>query len=343
MKGSNTQMLTPVDEKTANRRPAAAASDPASARKRVGGLHFMIATAFCFSVMSLMVKVLGKRLPTAEIVFFRAIVTLAISYAMVRAAGIPARGKRPSLLILRGLAGFGALYCFFYAVTRLPLADVTVIHFTNPVFTAVLAAAFLGEPMGRRELVGLPLCLIGVAFVAQPSFLFGEGARSLDMVAVCVALTAALLSSVAYTTVRKLRDTDELLVIVLYFPLVAAPASLPFVALSHPVWPNRLEWLLLVGVGAITQAGQIFLTKGLHLERAGRATSMSYIQVVFAALWGFLFFRDVPNWLAVAGAALILAGMLLVSRARIEALSAAFAWPVQTGKKIFPRKSPEGR
>jgi drug/metabolite transporter (DMT)-like permease len=285
-----------------------------------GGLHYMVGTAFCFSLMSLMVKVVGKRLPTAEVVFVRSAVTLVIAYAMLKAAGIHVWGNRKLLLALRGLAGFGALFCFFYAVTRLPLADVTVIHFTNPVFTALFAAAFLGERLGRRELVGLPLCLAGVVFVAQPSFLFGEGARNLDMLAVTAALCAAILSSVAYTTVRGLRQTDDPLVVVFYFPLVATPAAVPFM-ITNAVWPTPFEWLLLVGIGVVTQIGQIFLTKGLHRERAGRATSMSYVQVVFAATWGVLFFHEVPNWLSIVGAVLILCGMLVVSRARLGALS----------------------
>jgi drug/metabolite transporter (DMT)-like permease len=302
-----------------------------------GGLHYMVGTAFCFSLMSLMVKIVGRRLPTAEVVFVRSLVTLVISYAMIRAAGIPVWGNRKTLLALRGLAGFGALYCFFYAVTRLPLADVTVIHFTNPVFTALFAAAFLGERLGKRELVGLPLCLAGVLFVAQPSFLFGEGARSLDTLAVAAALGASILSSIAYTAVRGLRATDDPLVVVFYFPLVATPASVPFM-ITKAMWPTPLEWTLLAGVGVVTQMGQVFLTKGLHREKAGRATSMSYIQVVFAATWGLLFFHEVPTPLSIVGAVLILCGMFVVSRARFESVSLAFVWPVQTGRKLFARK-----
>jgi drug/metabolite transporter (DMT)-like permease len=311
-------------------------------KRTPGGLHYMVGTAFCFSLMSLMVKVLGRRLPAAEIVFVRSAVTLVISYLMVRAAGIPVWGNRRTLLVLRGLAGFGALFCFFYAVTRLPLADVTVIHFTNPVFTAVLAAVFLGERMGRRELVGLPLCLVGVAFVAQPSFLFGEGARNLDIHAVAVALAAAMLSSIAYTTVRGLRETDDPLVVVFYFPLVATPAAVPFM-IKEVLWPGPIEWLLLVSVGVVTQIGQLFLTKGLHRERAGRATSIGYVQVLFAATWGLLFFHEIPNSLSILGAVLILCGMLVVSRARFEAVSMAFAWPVQTGRRLFPRRPTPGK
>jgi drug/metabolite transporter (DMT)-like permease len=137
---------------------------------------------------------------------------------------------------------------------------------------------------------------------------------------------------------KKLRESDDPLVIVFYFPLVATPAAVPFM-IGRAVWPTPFEWLLLVGVGVVTQVGQIFLTKGLHREKAGRAMSMSYVQVVFAASWGFLFFRETPNSLTILGAALILGGMLVVSRTPFEAVSMAFAWPVQTGKKMFPKMS----
>jgi drug/metabolite transporter (DMT)-like permease len=195
-------------------------------QKIKGGLHYMLGAAFFFSLMSLLVKIAGQRLPVAEIVFARSAVMLVISCFLVRqlisakkndGTGLSMWGNRKSLLILRGLVGFAALFCFFYAVTKLPLADITVIHFTNPVFTAIFAALFLGESMGRREVAGLALSLVGVALVAQPSFLFGEGARNLDLFAVIVALCAAILSSMAYTTVRKLRETDHHLVVVFYF------------------------------------------------------------------------------------------------------------------------------
>ncbi len=288
-----------------------------------GGLRYMLAAAFFFSLMSLMVKVAGRRLPVAEIVFARSAVMLVISWYLVRRARLSMSGNRKSLLILRGLVGFAALFCFFYAVTKLPLADITVIHFTNPVFTAIFAAMFLGESMGRREIAGLVLCLAGVALVAQPSFLFGSGARNLDLFAVTVALCAAVLSSVAYTTVRKLRETDHHLVVVFYFTLVSAPASVPLL-IGHWTWPTPFEWLVLLGIGVVTQMAQIFLTKGLHRERAGRAMSISYVQVVFAATWGAVFFADIPNMISVVGAALIFTGTLLVAK---WGMSGA-VWPI---------------
>jgi drug/metabolite transporter (DMT)-like permease len=275
----------------------------------------MVAAAFCFSVMSLIVKRLGTHIPTAEIVFARSVVMLALSWVMVRRAGVSVWGVRRSLLVLRALAGFGALFCFFYAVTHLPLADVTVIHFTNPAFTAIIAAVALGEAMGRREVAGLVLSLSGVVMIARPTFLFGAAESSLDPVAVGAALASSLMSSVAYVTIRKLRETDHALVVIFYFTLISVPLSVPFMA-GHLEWPTPFEWVLLSSIGVVTYIAQVFLTTGLHRERAGRAMSISYVQVVFAALWGFLVFRETPGPVGIAGAALVFAGMLIVAGKR---------------------------
>jgi drug/metabolite transporter (DMT)-like permease len=221
-------------------------------------------------------------------------------------------GNNRGMLLLRGLFGFCALLCFFYAVTKLPLADVTVLHFTNPVFTAVLASLFLAESMQPREIAGLVLSLAGVVFVARPSFLFGRWAANLDLTAVVIALTASVMSSCAYTTIRKLRTTDHHLVIIFYFSLVSAVASIPLTA-GVFTWPRPGEWVLLICVGIFTQTAQVFLTKGLLRERAGRAMSISYVQVIFAAVWGAVFFADVPTPLSLFGAALVFIGSLLVA------------------------------
>ena len=273
----------------------------------------MVAAAFFFSVMSLFVKLAAQRLPTTEIVLARSVVMLVISYGLVRRADLRPWGTRKLLLVIRGLIGFSALLCFFVAVTRLPLADVTVIHFTNPVFTALLAAIMLGESMRRREVVGLALSIAGVALVARPSFLFGQWAGDLDHIAVLIAFSASILSAGAYTTIRKLRETEHYLVIVFYFALVSTIAAVPL-AIGKLVWPTPLELLLLLGIGIVTQTAQVFLTKGLERERAGRAMSVSYIQVVFAATWGAIFFADIPGALSLAGAVLIFLGLLLIAK-----------------------------
>lgn len=276
----------------------------------------MALAAFFFSLMSLLVKVAGQRLPSSELVMGRSIVSLVISYAMLKQANVRPWGKRTGLLVVRGFVGFGGLLCFFYAIPRLPLADVTVIQFTNPVFTAVFAALLLKERMNKAVVLSIGLSLSGVLLIAQPSFLFGARAVSLDLTAVAVALAGAVFAGAAYTAVRKLRETEHPLVVVFYFPLVSIPACIPLL-IPVFIWPTPLECLMLLGIGILTQIAQVFLTRGLHLEPAGRATSVSYLQILFAAGWGMIFFTEFPDPLSIAGAALVVGGIIITARKRL--------------------------
>jgi drug/metabolite transporter (DMT)-like permease len=272
----------------------------------------MAAGALSFSLISALVKVAGRTLPTMEIVLARSVVLAVLSAGTLRLRGRPMAGKERRLLLLRGLLGFIALSCFFYSVVALPLADATVIQYTNPVFTALLAAVVLGESLRMVE-VGLALTsLAGVLMVAQPTFLFGDAAASLDPFAVVVALGGALFSASAYVAVRRLREEDPM-VVVLYFAVFSTVASIPAVL---PVWraPDAREWIILLGVGLTTHLGQVFITLGLRLERAGRAMTVAYLQIVFAAVWGVIFFGEIPDSWSVAGGVVIVVSTFLVAR-----------------------------
>ncbi|HEX6038642.1 DMT family transporter [Longimicrobium sp.] len=278
------------------------------------GMRYMVGAALSFSVMSLLVKVAGQRLPSQEMVMVRAVITLLLSVWGIRAARVRPWGtpeKRP-LLVVRGVFGFLALSCFYHSIVHLPLADATVIQYTNPVWAGLLAVPFLGERLRRREVASVLVSMAGVALVMQPSFLFGHGA-GLEPVTVMIGLLGAMSSGVAYVTVRKLGATEHPAVIVFYFSLVSVFAAIP-TALPGAVWPTPREWLVLVGVGVTTQLGQIALTHGLRLERAGRATATAYLQIVFAAFWGIVIFAEVPDWGTFLGAALIVGSTLALAR-----------------------------
>lgn len=275
------------------------------------GVLYMAASAFCFSVMGLLVKLATERLPTGEIVFVRAIVTLALSYVMVRRAALPLWGNMWRPLVLRGLLGFGGLSGYYLAIARLPLADATTLQNTTPLLTAVLAWWLLGERIGWSTAIALACGIAGVTLIVHPS---GAG---LDPTGVGVALGAVICSSIAYVTVRKLARTEDPLVIVFYFPLVATPLALPWVIASF-VMPRPIDWLLLVAIGVTTQTGQVFLTKGFAIERAGRASSIGYLQVAFAMIWQLLVFGEAPTPWTVAGASLILGGTLVVAQVTAE-------------------------
>ena len=275
------------------------------------GARHMLASAFFFSVMSFLVKLAGERLPSQEIVVVRSFVTLLLSALALARARISPWRRHPGLLLLRGLLGTAALSCFYYALTELPLAVVTVLHYLNPPLAALLAWVFLRERPHRTLFASLALCLLGTLFVTRPLTLFGT--TSTPLLPLLAAIAGAFFSAAAYVNVRSLAAREPALVIVFYFPLVALPLSLPTMG-PQAVWPVGYEWLVLLGVGVSTQLGQIHLTRGLASEAAGRATAISYTQVVFAALWGAMWFDERPDPWTVAGAVLVLAGTWLAAR-----------------------------
>jgi drug/metabolite transporter (DMT)-like permease len=266
----------------------------------------MVASALGFSIMSMLVKVASARLPTGEIVLARAVVTLVASYVMVRRAGLPLWGTNRRGLALRGVLGFGGLSMYYLSLAHLPLADATTIQNTTPLLTSVLAWWVLRESVGWSTAFAIACGVAGVTLVVHPS---GAG---LDPAGVAIALGAATCSAIAYVTVRQLVKTEHPLVIVWYFPLIATPLVVPW-AVATWVTPAPLDWLLLVAIGLSTQIGQVFLTMALAIERAGRVTSIGYIQVAFAMIWQWMIFASPPTIWTLAGATLIVGGTTVIA------------------------------
>lgn len=278
------------------------------------GVANMVAAAAFFSLMSLLVKLGGRSLPSMQLVLGRVVVTFVLGYVTVRRAGLSPWGVDRKMLFLRGVFGTSALCTFYYAITELPLGDVTAIQYTNPAITAVLAAMLLGEGIRRQDMLGAALSLLGVVLIARPSFLFGTPSP-LPTAGLIAVSFSALVSSCAYIAVRILRRSDDPLVVVFWFPLVAAPVVVPW-ALAVWVRPSPTEWAVMGGVGVCTHIAQVFMTRGIHLLPAGRATAVGYLQIVFAFLLGLAFFGERPEARNVGGAVLIVAGTLIATGLR---------------------------
>ena len=272
--------------------------------------QYMLISAFSFSLMSLCVKLSASNgIPVMEILAARALVSLVLSFIALKAAKIPLFGTNKPLLITRGLAGFIALGFIFYSVSQLPLATASLLQYLNPAFTALLGFFLLKERINAGTFWCIILSLAGVA-VMMGSSLSNITNESLPPLAIMAGVAGAAVTGIAYASVKKLSATEHPLVIVFYFPLVALPASIPFL-LNNFVMPDLETLVYLVLVGCFTQVGQIYLTKAMKLETAGKTMAYSYFKVVFAALWGFLFLSEVPGLATYAGAALIICGAYL--------------------------------
>ena len=285
---------------------------------------WMLSSALSFSLMGVCVKALGGRIPVVEVVLARSLVSLLLSVAMLRQAGLNPWGQRRWLLVLRGLIGTAALFCVFAALAQLPLAAATVLQYLHPTFTALLAWLLLRERVGPRVLLAAVLGWLAVVLLSNPAelsglfgpvagLLLGQRSEALPLAGVLLALAGALLSACAYVSVRALGRSEHPLVIVFYFPLVGLVLTLPAV-LIDPVLPTGAEWLALLGVGLFTQLGQIGITKGLLGLPAARATAMSYGQVPLAALWGWWFFQEPLDPDTALAAVLVLLATLLSLR-----------------------------
>ena len=278
------------------------------------GVRYVLMSAFGFSLMAVCVKFASVRgIPVLEIVAARALVSLGLSVMDVKRKGISLIGHRRGLLLSRGVVGTLALICVYYALTKLPLAEATVLQYLHPMFTAILAFWFLKERLHLSTIACVILSFLGLLLVSRPAFLFdnfGVAHSTLDFWAVGAAVLGAFGSAVAYVLVRKLNETEDSSVIIFYFPLIALPLSLVLLG-NNFVWPTGWSWLLLLLVGVFTQMGQIGLTKAMQTETASKATAFSYLQVVFAAVLGWLFFSEMPDIWTFSGASLILLGAIV--------------------------------
>lgn len=275
----------------------------------------MLASALAFSLMGVCVKALRGRLPVAEVVLARAVVSLLISWWMLRRSGLDPWGQRRGLLVGRGMLGTAGLYCVYLALTGLPLAVATVLQYLHPTFTALLAWPLLAERPGWRVWGAVLLGFLGVMVLVAPGGGGAAAGSALPVLPLLFALAGALLSALAYVSVRALRRSEHPLVVVFYFPLMALPLSLPLVLLQ-PVAPTGPEYGWLLGVGVFTQLGQVALTYGLMGMAAARATAISYVQVPLAALWGVWWFQEAVPARAGLSALLVLLATLLSLRAR---------------------------
>jgi drug/metabolite transporter (DMT)-like permease len=270
----------------------------------------MLISALAFALMAALVKEAGQLgIPLLQIIFVRALVSVVLSLIDIGRARVHPLGNRKALLFARGLSGFLALTGVFYALFHLSMAQATVLQYLHPVFTALLAFLFLAERPTTATLACIALSLLGLACMVMP-YWTGSDTTPAPLWPVIAGLGGAFGSGVAYTLVRKLVMTEHPSVIVLYFPLICAPGTL-LLGGADFIWPTVAGWWVLLGVGCFTQLGQLTLTKAMQLDAASRVTSLSYVQIIFAAILGWLAFGEIPTQATLLGGGLILLGAIV--------------------------------
>lgn len=262
----------------------------------------MFWAVFFFSVMNVCAKGL-EGYPVMEVVFFRCLLSIVLSYFWLRQVSVSRRGSHTLQLIGRGLAGTTALYFFFLTIQKMPLASAVTISYTSPIFTAMLATLFLKERMRPIQWAFFGLSFLGVAALKG----FDE---RVSWVFLGLGLVAAAMSGIAYVLVRSLSGKEHPLVVVFYFQLVGMTVGGAFCLFDFKC-PQGWDWLLLLAIGLCAHFGQVNLTKSIQGEKVGVVSSLNFLGAIFATIFGWLFFREHLSLGNVLAMVLVIAGVLL--------------------------------
>lgn len=262
----------------------------------------MLLATFLFSCMNALVK-LVPHIPAVEVVFFRCVISLIMSYVTLRVYKVPVWGNNKLLLISRGISGAIALVLYFSMLQQIPLATAVTLQFLAPIFTAVLGVFLLREKVKAWQWFFFMLSFCGVLVVN------GFDAR-IDTIHLLMGILAALGSGMAYNIIRKLKSTEHPLVIVMYFPLVTLPLS-GIYSIWHWEQPAGWDWMVLLGIGVLTQFAQYFMTKAYQAEEVSKVANLKYLSIIYALLIGFIFFGEVFNMMSYLGMALVIIGVIL--------------------------------
>ncbi len=264
-------------------------------------LYMVLATMF-FALMNVLIKYI-PRIGAVEIVFFRSVVSLVMSYAILKKQHVPIWGNNKKWLIIRGLAGSAGLLFFFATIKMMPLGSAVAIQYLSPVFTSLLGIFILHERVKPLQWLFFAMAFAGVVAIQgfDPRITWQQ-----VLLGVCGAMSAGL----AYNSIRKLRSTEHPLVIIFYFPLVTIPITGVYL-LSHWLTPTWFELAMLIGVGVATQFAQYFLTKAYQSDTLSKISSIQYIGIVFAIFFGWVLFDETYNLRSALGIIIIVVAVIL--------------------------------
>jgi len=271
----------------------------------------LIFASFFFSLMTVCVKKIDNRIPIYELVFFRSLFSLFITSLIINKRNLNPWGENKPLLVLRGIFGTIALVCIFYAIRNMPLNISTVIQYTYPIFISIFAGILINEKITKNLIIASVTGWLGILIILNPSQLSSLDVE-LDNLSVLIAFLGAISTSLAYITVKKLSLTEDVFIIIKYFPLISVITLSPIVFLNW-VTPNFNDLIWIIGIGIFTQAGQTFLTIGIKKLQTSEAATINYLQVFFGSLWGILFFNEIINISFIVGSLLVLLGTIMTT------------------------------
>ena len=267
---------------------------------RKKGILFILSAAFFFSLMTVFVRLSGD-VPTMQKAFFRNIVAAFLAAFILKRSGEKFYIPRTSLMdmFLRCSVGTMGILCNFWAVDHMRIADANILNKLSPFFAILMSIFILKERPNRVEWLSVLLAFIGVAFVAKP----GAGIASFPAL---IAILGGFTAGTAYTYVRKLGLSGvKGPVIVFSFSVFSTLILLPNILLNyHPMSVRQFIFLVLAGCSAAF--AQLSVTAAYQNAPARDISVFDYSQVVYAAMFGFLLWGEIPDAWSFLGYAIII-------------------------------------
>ena len=286
------------------------------------GIYYMLIASMLFAGTGALSKLLSSELNSIEIVFFRNIIGLFLIILMIYKKPLHQSGGKFWLLAFRGIIGTIGLYAFFYNIAHIDLATAFTFSKTSPIFTALFAAFLFKERLSYLSWFAIFIGFIGILFIVEPTL----GVSKDEYIGLISGIGAAM----AYTSIRGLRKHYDTRAIVLSFMICGS--AMPLLSMivgsfyyrpnldfliSPFVMPSLNGWVMIVIMGLLATAFQIYLTKAYAAsKKAGVVAAVGYSDVVFSMIFGLILGDSLPSSLAFLGIIMIIGAGILVAYQR---------------------------
>jgi drug/metabolite transporter (DMT)-like permease len=286
-------------------------SEPAAPTSQVSrnvrGALWMLGSALAFTLMTTLVKFLGDDYSPALQTFYRQVAaTLVLLPIMLRDPKAAFATSRPGILLYRALVGTFSVILAFYAYQELPLAEANALSFTRTLWIVPLAVLVLRETIGPWRIGATLIGFGGVLLILQPTVAGHGGWPAI------AALASSALFATTITGMKIMTRDHSVLVLTVWSAVLGLAVAIPFAIMEWrwPTWPD-LALLAAMGVGGLV--AQMCYIKGMSIGDAVAMAPIDYSRLLFALAVGFILFQDIPNPLAMLGAAIVVASTLFIT------------------------------
>lgn len=264
---------------------------------------WMLVAAFLFACMGVLVKLSANQFTTIELVFYRSLIGVAMTWLVVRHYRLTLRTTHWKTHCSRGLTGLGSLLMFFYCITELPLATAISLNYTWPLFMVLFSAIILKEQLHWPVITALAAGFIGVIFLLRPTV------HDDQWVAAMLGLASGFFAAIAYLNVKQLGNLGESeWRVVFYFTVICTVITGIWLLLTafSPVTQQNIH--LLIGIGITATLAQLAMTRAYRTGTTLVVSSLGYSTVLFAGIWGVLIWNEILPPVAWLGMGLIILG-----------------------------------